>query len=105
MGQQRVELQKFIEAERLDRVREFRELREEIGGEREDRGQDRLSVKEALQAEVDARIADVRQLARCCPSVLLGMFPLLPVLPMLQVLGLGWGCYCHSRCKDSCTRI
>jgi len=67
-AQQRVELQKVIEAERLDRVREFRELREEIGREREERGQDKLSVKDALQAEVDARIADVRQLARSLQS-------------------------------------
>jgi len=67
-AQQRVELQKTIEAECSDRVREFRELCEEMGGEREERGQDRLSVKEALQAEVDARIADVRQLARSLQS-------------------------------------
>jgi len=67
-AQQRAELQRIIEAERMDRVREFRELREEIGGEREERVQDRLSVKEALQAEVDARIQDVRQLARSLQS-------------------------------------
>jgi len=67
-AQQHVELQKIVEAERLDRVRELRELREEIGGERKEREQDRLSVKEALQAEVDARIADVRQLARSLQS-------------------------------------
>jgi len=67
-AQQRVELTKLFEAERLDRARDFRELREAIGGEREERGQDRLSVKEALQSEVDARIADVRQLARSLQS-------------------------------------